>query len=134
MSQLPLKNLPIDIQSFDKLIENGCIYVDKTQHMYQLLKRGSNYFLSRPRRFGKSLLISTFHELFAGRRDLFKGLWIDSSDYVWAKYPVVHLDFSMVPCTTLAQFNAGLLLALKRNAYANDISMSPMCKETSRLC
>jgi hypothetical protein len=86
-----LKRLPVGIQSFEKLITTDCLYVDKTQQMYDLINRGSVYFLSRPRRFGKSLLLSTFKAIFEGKRDLFKGLAIDKTDFEWKKYPVILL-------------------------------------------
>ena len=89
-----MKNLPIGIQTFRKLINGNNLYVDKTEHIYELLVQGSVYFLSRPRRFGKSLLISTLNEIFEGEKELFKGLWIYRADYPWKKHPVVRIDFS----------------------------------------
>lgn len=90
-----MKKLPIGIQTFSKLIENNCVYVDKTEQICALVQENSYYFLSRPRRFGKSLLISTLKELFLGNKELFKDLWIGKSDkWDWQKYPVLHLDFS----------------------------------------
>lgn len=86
--------LPIGIQDFETVISEGYTYVDKTELIYQLITRGKPYFLSRPRRFGKSLLVSILHALFSGRRDLFKGLWIDKSDWDWIEYPVIRLDMS----------------------------------------
>ena len=68
---------PIGIQNFEKLRKNGYLYIDKTAQVYQLAKTGSYYFLSRPRRFGKSLLISTFEAYFQGKRELFEGLAIE---------------------------------------------------------
>ena len=85
---------PIGIQTFAEIRENGYIYVDKTEFIHELVSNGKYYFLSRPRRFGKSLLISTFESFFRGKRDLFKGLAIDSMDWDWDEYPVFHLDFS----------------------------------------
>ena len=85
---------PIGIQSFDKIIEDGYIYVDKTELIYQLVKDGTIYFLSRPRRFGKSLLVSTLKCYFQGRKELFKGLAIDKLETEWAEYPVFHIDFN----------------------------------------
>ena len=70
------KKLPIGKQDFKELIEADCIYVDKTEHIYRLVTEGEYYLLSRPRRFGKSLLVSTLHELFEGNQKLFEGLWI----------------------------------------------------------
>ena len=83
----------------DRILEN-CIYVDKTRDIYELISRDSNCFLSRPRRFGKSLLISTFKELFSGSKELFKDCWIyDKID--WQEYPIIHLDFLGVPFKSL---------------------------------
>ncbi len=91
-----MKKIATGTSSFRKLIEEGFIYVDKTHLIYDLINGEALYFLSRPRRFGKSLLISTLKELFEGNRDLFKGLWIDSSDYNWEQHAVISLDFSTV--------------------------------------
>lgn len=85
---------PIGIQSFDQLIEDGYVYVDKTDLVYSLVKEGKIYFLSRPRRFGKSLLVSTLKNYFLGRKELFKGLKIDALEKDWKVYPVFHLDFN----------------------------------------
>lgn len=85
---------PIGIQSFDRIIEDGYVYVDKTDMVYSLAKEGSIYFLSRPRRFGKSLLVSTLKNYFLGRKELFKGLKIDSLEKDWKVYPVFHMDFN----------------------------------------
>lgn len=85
---------PIGIQSFEKIRTDGYVYVDKTALIYKLADEGSYYFLSRPRRFGKSLLISTMDAYFSGRRDLFKGLAIDALEKDWTQYPVLHLDLN----------------------------------------
>ena len=85
---------PIGIQSFDRIREDGYVYVDKTALVYDLVSKGTIYFLSRPRRFGKSLLISTLENYFLGRKELFRGLAIDSLEKEWAEYPVFHLDFN----------------------------------------
>ena len=85
---------PIGVQSFDKLREDGYVYVDKTDLIYKLVHGGTIYFLSRPRRFGKSLLISTLENYFLGRRDLFEGLAIGSLEKEWLEYPVFHIDFN----------------------------------------
>lgn len=84
---------PIGLQSFAKLREDGFLYVDKTEYIYELLK-GKYYFLSRPRRFGKSLLLSTIEAYYQGRRDLFKGLALDSLTDDWDPHPVLHLDLT----------------------------------------
>ncbi len=85
---------PIGIQSFDQIIEDGYVYVDKTALVYSLVKEGKIYFLSRPRRFGKSLLVSTLKNYFLGRKELFKGLAIDELEKDWLVYPVFHIDFN----------------------------------------
>ena len=85
---------PIGMQSFERIREGGFVYVDKTAILYDLVSTGSIYFLSRPRRFGKSLLISTLENYFLGRKELFQGLAIDSLEKEWAEYPVFHLDFN----------------------------------------
>ncbi len=84
---------PIGIQTFSSIIEEGFTYVDKTGFIVPLLK-GKYYFLSRPRRFGKSLFLSTLHSYFDGRRDLFKGLELDKADVDWTPSPVLHFDFN----------------------------------------
>ena len=85
---------PIGIQDFAKIIEDGYVYVDKTDLVYKLVNEGHIYFLSRPRRFGKSLLVSTLENYFLGKKKLFKGLAIDSLETEWKEYPVFHLDFN----------------------------------------
>ena len=93
---------PIGVQSFRKLRETGCIYVDKTADIYNLITGGTYYFLSRPRRFGKSLLVSTLEEFFRGNRELFKGLAIDSLvPETWEEHAVLHFDMSPQTYTTL---------------------------------
>ena len=84
---------PIGIQAFERIIKEGYVYVDKTDLIYQLT-RGSIYFLSRPRRFGKSLLVSTLENYYLGKKELFKGLKIDALEKDWKTYPVFHLDFN----------------------------------------
>ena len=85
---------PIGIQDFDKIINEGYTYVDKTELIYKLVHEGSYYFLSRPRRFGKSLLMSTLEAYFSGKRELFHGLAIDKLKKEWTVYPVLHLDLN----------------------------------------
>ena len=85
---------PIGIQSFDQLIEDGYVYVDKTDLVYSLATEGKIYFLGRPRRFGKSLLVSTLEHYFLGHKDLFKGLKSDSLEKDWLEYPVFHVNFA----------------------------------------
>ena len=84
---------PIGIQSFEKLVTEGYCYVDKTEQIYQLTHDGTIYFLSRPRRFGKSLLVSTLKNYFLGKKELFKGLAIERLETEWAEYPVFHIRY-----------------------------------------
>ena len=94
MKNAIMMKYPIGIQSFDRIIEDGYVYVDKTDLIYSLVKEGTIYFLSRPRRFGKSLLVSTIENYFLGRKELFKGLKIDAMEQDWLEYPVFHVDFN----------------------------------------
>jgi hypothetical protein len=95
-----MKNLSLGVQTFRDFSEKNYIYVDKTRQIYDLFARGGRYyFLSRPRRFGKSLLISTLAELFSGNKELFKGLWIYDK-IEWTQYPVIHIDFSKIEYDT----------------------------------
>lgn len=88
------KLFPIGIQNFEKLRKEGFSYVDKTRYVYNLVKSGSYYFLSRPRRFGKSLLLSTIEAYFQGKRELFKDLEIEQLERDWNVYPILHLDLN----------------------------------------
>ena len=88
------KLYPVGIQNFEKIRKDGYCYIDKTALIYQLVKTGSYYFLSRPRRFGKSLLISTLEAYFQGKRELFEGLAIEGLEKEWKKYPILHLDLN----------------------------------------
>ena len=85
---------PIGIQNFEKLRREGYVYVDKTQLMWKMVSEGSYYFLSRPRRFGKSLLISTLEAYFSGKKELFEGLAVSGLEKNWETYPILHLDLN----------------------------------------
>lgn len=87
--------LPIGIQDFEDLRTRGCIYVDKTELIYKLATEGKPYFLSRPRRFGKSLLLSTMEAYFLGKKELFKGLAIEKLEKEWIEYPVLKISFGV---------------------------------------
>ena len=90
-----MKKLPLGIQTFEKLRDNDCVYADKTALIYDLVHNGTVYFLSRPRRFGKSLLVSTLDAYFNGRKELFEGLKIAKLEEEWKKYPVIRIDFGL---------------------------------------
>ena len=89
-----LRDLPIGQQSLPDIINQDCIYVDKTAYIYDLIKGKKYFFLSRPRRFGKTLLISTLSHIFQGDRELFKSLAINSTNYSWETYPVIVISFA----------------------------------------
>ena len=91
---MTLQNLPIGIQNFEKIRRNDYLYIDKTELIYKLVSTGSYYFLSRPRRFGKSLLVSTLKAYFEGKRELFDGLRMAELEKNWNTYPVLHLDLN----------------------------------------
>ena len=95
------KIYPIGIQNFEKIRNDGYFYIDKTALMYQMVKTGSYYFLSRPRRFGKSLLISTLEAYFQGKKELFAGLAVERLEKDWIKYPILHLDLNIEKYDTL---------------------------------
>ena len=107
-----------DIYSFRKLRENGFTYVDKTAMLLPLadMSIGSQFFLARPRRFGKSLLVSTLHCLFEGRRELFRGLAIESKWNWTQKWPVIHLDMGTIETGTVAEFRQAILDLLRKEA------------------
>ena len=86
---------PIGIQTFSEIRERNYLYIDKTEYVYRMTHSSSKYmFLSRPRRFGKSLLTSTLHSYFSGREELFRGLAIEKLEKEWTEYPVLHFDMS----------------------------------------
>ncbi len=97
---MALRKLPIGIQDFPRLREEGYLYVDKTAYVHRLAEEGSVYFLSRPRRFGKSLFLSTLGAYFEGRKELFHGLTIEHLEEDWFEYPVLRLDLNAELYTT----------------------------------
>ena len=99
---------PIGIQTFEKIREGGYLYIDKTQYIYDIANSYQYVFLSRPRRFGKSLLTSTFEAYFSGRKELFKGLAIEKQETQWTAYPVLHFDLSTAKLGTVENLNAQL--------------------------
>ena len=101
---------PIGIQTFPSIIEEGYKYVDKTHLIAKLITESKYVFLSRPRRFGKSVLLSTIHAFFDRKRHLFKGLAIDKMDMDWTPRPVLHFDFN----NGLYESEAGLLVKLQQ--------------------
>jgi hypothetical protein len=108
--------LPLGLSTFSKIRKAGYLYIDKTQEAYNLITRGHRYFLSRPRRFGKSLLVSTLKEILDGNRSLFEGLWIDKSNYQWDKHGLIILDLSAIEVTSTEDFRSGICELLQEVA------------------
>ena len=89
------KIYPIGVQNFESLRQDGYFYIDKTEFIYRLVKSGRYYFLSRPRRFGKSLLISTIEAYFQGKKELFEGLAMEKLEKDWIEHPILHMDLNI---------------------------------------
>ena len=121
----PLKPINTSFYDFEKLVTGGFVYVDKTAQIYELAKPTADgiYYLPRPRRFGKSLMISTLKALFQGRRELFRGLAIERTDWDWEKevYPVLHLDMSQVSSMCFEDFKSNLLNFLEARCRDADV-------------
>lgn len=121
-----MQRLPVGIQSFGMIREHNLVYVDKTEQIYNLVtgKMGYYFFLSRPRRFGKSLLVSTLKELFLGNKRLFESLWIAQSDYNWQEHHVIHLDFSTISSRSSEEFHNNFSWELDQIAAYLNIDLS----------
>lgn len=120
-----MKKLPIGISTFQDLQGPTVLYVDKTECIYNLIHQGKErYFLSRPRRFGKSLTCSTLDAIFSGNKELFKGLWIGQSDYEWVTRPVLRFDFSRISHQTPEALVKGLHDALDVNAKKYGLTLT----------
>ena len=128
------RKYPVGVQSFEKLRKEGYLYVDKTPLIYKMITEGCPYFLSRPRRFGKSLLVSTLAAVFEGRRELFEAfttkdgieqpqLFIATTDWEWEKYPVIRFDFSSGDLSTIEQLDTLIDETLK--GYEQEYGITP---------
>lgn len=126
---------PIGIQSFDKIREDGFVYVDKTALVYELVSASTTYFLSRPRRFGKSLLVSTLDAYFKGRKELFEGLAIADLEKDWHQYPVFKIDFNGVNFTETGKLDATIEYYLSgwEKLYGETSPQAPMGKRFEQL-
>jgi hypothetical protein len=110
--------------TFRRLIEGGYVYVDKTRYLYELIREAIGiYFLARPRRFGKSLTVSTLEEIFKGNKELFRGLWLYESDYTWPTHPVIHIDFSRYQVRTVADLEVRIQRHLRQIAEQYHITL-----------
>ncbi len=121
-----LQQLPIGIQTFEEIIGKNCLYIDKTEAIHNLIVSGKYYFLSRPRRFGKSLTLSTLNAIFSGKRNLFKGLWIENQRDWNNQHPVIHLSFSSIGYKTL-----GLEAAISAELQTISNSLGIVLEESS---
>ena len=117
------KLLPIGIQTLSDIINENYIYVDKTEIIYKLISEGRYYFLSRPRRFGKSLTVSTLYEIFNGNKELFKDLWIYNSNWKWIQYPIIKLDFGEVK-ESEENVESEIERIIKNNSEKNEIELN----------
>ncbi|MCP4104010.1 MAG: AAA family ATPase, partial [Desulfobacteraceae bacterium] len=116
------KFLPVGIQDFEKMILGNFVYVDKTQYLYDMaFPLQALYFLARPRRFGKSLLVSSFEHLFKGHRELFRGLRIEQSDWRWKPHPVIKVDFSTIAYDSPEKLRNNLLLHIQKISMEHGI-------------
>ena len=119
-----MKKLPVGIQTFSEIMAGNYVYVDKTQYVYNLIHDAKYYFLSRPRRFGKSLLLDTIAEAFKGNKELFKGLWLYDSDYSFDKYPVIRLDMSSVSTENPEILKNSILSCLSRRIAEEELNIN----------
>jgi hypothetical protein len=118
-----MKKLPIGIQSFREIIEGNYIYVDKTQAIHEMIDSGKFFFLSRPRRFGKSLLLNTLREIFLGNQDLFQGLFIYDK-ISWEKHPVLLIDFSVISHTSPEVLREAILEVIDEYAIQYGVELT----------
>ena len=134
------RKYPVGIQSFESLRKDGYLYIDKTPLIYKMITEGKPYFLSRPRRFGKSLLVSTLAAVFEGRRDLFEAftteqgikqpqLFIATTDWKWEKYPVLRFDFSAGDLSTVEQLDT--LIDFTLGTYEKQYGITPPAKDAN---
>jgi len=119
-----IKSLPLGMQTFSTIIESDYIYLDKTSYIYDLIREDHGvYFLSRPRRFGKSLLIDTIKEIFECKKELFKNLWIYDKWNWDDKYNVIRIDFSSIKPKDTDQFISSINTIINQIASKNNINL-----------
>lgn len=116
--------LPLDLSTFSILRTSNYLYVDKTRHAYNLITQGRRYFLSRPRRFGKSLFVSMLQEVLSGNKALFDGLWIEKTDYSWPEHGVITLDFSRMGIRSTNSFKKSINHSLQDIADAYNLTLN----------
>ncbi|WP_175459400.1 AAA family ATPase [Cylindrospermopsis raciborskii] len=119
-----LKNLPLGINTLSVLRENDCVYVDKTKLAYHLIRIAGRFFLSRPRRFGKSLFVDTLKEIFEGNEKLFEGLYIHDKWDWGRKFPVIKIDFAdgvIIPTTSCCLLERARFSVTRQRKYWNPL-------------
>ena len=130
-----MKTVLTDCSNFERIIRDGCIYVDKTELLYRLVTGGeSRFFIARPRRFGKSLMISTLEALFKGCRYLFEGLKIFGLDYRWPTYPVIHLDMSAVVADDVESVKKNMVAHIQLLADRHGVRVDTTDGKTPSAC
>ena len=126
-----MKDITFSVYSFEKLRQEGYLYVDKTEYIWNLINpAGGSYFLSRPRRFGKSLTVSTLKAIFEGKKELFQGLAIYDKPYDWEKYPVIHLDMNGRDFSTLEKMEERFQQMLLEQANVNNVELRVSSSDT----
>ena len=121
-----MKKLTSSVYTFEKLITSDCLYIDKTEYIWQLLEQPyGTFFLARPRRFGKSLTLSTLKAVFQGKKDLFKGLALESKPYDWKEYPVIHLDLGLRAANSAEELDLALQRGLETIAGEYGLQLAP---------
>ncbi|MDR1677241.1 MAG: AAA family ATPase [Deltaproteobacteria bacterium] len=118
-----MNKLPLGIYTFDKVRNGSFLYIDKTKIIYDLIKITEPILLTRPKRFGKTLLLSTIKKIFQGQKNLFKGLWLYNQHYNWPCYPIIHLDMAKVNCRDLTSFRQTLVTQLTRQIKAANLKV-----------
>ena len=126
-----MRKYPVGIQTFSEVIRRGYLYVDKTDLVWQLANYAKFAFMSRPRRFGKSLLTSTLDSYFKGERELFEGLKIMELEKEWTPYPVIHLDLSICKGKSSAQELQRALIFLLRRLDVYDLNFRLICSDNA---
>ncbi len=120
-----MKDITSSVYNFEDLIQGNFLYVDKTEYIWQLIRPAKEmYFLSRPRRFGKSLTVSTLKAVFEGKKELFKGLAIYDKSYDWKPYPVIHLDLNGFDFSSLASVKSSLIRLMKETAAKHNVMLT----------
>jgi len=118
-----MQNIGIDLADFEYIRKNNLIYVDKTEFLYKIVSENKYYFLSRPRRFGKTLFVDTLEKFYQGKKELFEGLYIFNQDWNWEEHPIIRLDFNMIPSENREVLNKSLQKIFSKIAARYNIDL-----------